>query len=164
MNTESTKFKRVKVECETKGTLARLDSILQAVENNKNWVYSTKTAYRIKTNSKKDFIYYAESAMPWPLENRDVVIHMLFNSDSIANMLFVTASGEPDGFPRKTNIVRLPHFQGRYVATQKTSNQLNILYYLEIDPGGNTPAWLVNMFVAKGPYETFSKLATMLQR
>ena len=164
MDKDSSKFKRVKVECEVNGTLAKLDSILQAVENNKNWVYSTKTSHRVKTIGDKEFLYYAETSMPWPFENRDVVIHMWLNSDSIQNMLFVTAKGEPDALPKKENIVRLPYFHGRYEAMQKANNRLAIVYYLEVDPGGSTAPWLVNMFVAKGPYETFYNLSKMLSR
>ena len=164
MDKDSSKFKRVKVECEVIGTLAKLDSILQAVENNKNWVYSTKTSHRVKTISDKEFLYYAETSMPWPLENRDVVIHMWLNYDSIQNMLFVTAKGEPNALPKKENKVRLPYFYGRYEATQKTNDRLGIVYYLEVDPGGSTAPWLVNMFVSKGPYETFYNLSKMLSR
>ncbi len=114
--------------------------------------------------SEKEQLYYAETAMPWPMENRDVIIHMWVNSDSIKNMIFVTTVGEPNTLPPKEKIVRLPYFYGRYEVTQIEPNRLGIVYYLDVDPGGSTPAWLVNMFVAKGPYETFYNLSTMLQR
>jgi hypothetical protein len=41
--------------------------------------------------------------------------------------------------------------------------RLFIVYFLEMDPGGSVPAWITNMFVAKGPYETFSNLAEVLK-
>jgi hypothetical protein len=37
------------------------------------------------------------------------------------------------------------------------------VYIFEIDPGGSTPAWLVNMFADKGPYETFKQLGEALK-
>jgi hypothetical protein len=86
MDKDSSKFKRVKVECEANGTLAKLDSILQAVENNKNWVYSTKTSHRIKTIGDKEFLYYAETSMPSQLHpfinTTHIFIHFHYTSTS----------------------------------------------------------------------------------
>ena len=38
------------------------------------------------------------------------------------------------------------------------------IYIFEIDPGGSVPAWFVNMFADKGPYETFKQLAETLKK
>jgi len=45
-----------------------------------------------------------------------------------------------------------------------TSKSISIVYTFEADPGGNLPAWLVNSFADKGPYESFKKLAELLKK
>jgi len=43
-------------------------------------------------------------------------------------------------------------------------NTLKIDYTLQLDPGGSIPAWLVNMFIANGPVETFRRLKKQIQK
>jgi hypothetical protein len=38
------------------------------------------------------------------------------------------------------------------------NNTIKIDYVVQFDPSGSVPAWLTNMFVTKGPMETFEKL------
>ena len=45
-----------------------------------------------------------------------------------------------------------------------TAKTISIVYIFEVEPGGSLPAWVVNMFADKGPYETFKKLSDMLKR
>jgi len=33
-----------------------------------------------------------------------------------------------------------------------------------VDPSGSIPAWIVNAFAVKGPFETFSKLGDFLKQ
>jgi hypothetical protein len=44
-----------------------------------------------------------------------------------------------------------------------SSTSINIVYTFDADPGGSLPAWLVNMFADKGPYESFKKLSVLLK-
>jgi len=41
---------------------------------------------------------------------------------------------------------------------------VKIEYELQVDPGGKVPAWLVNMFATKGPFETFKKLQQQVKK
>jgi hypothetical protein len=41
---------------------------------------------------------------------------------------------------------------------------LKIVYTVEFDPSGAVPAWLTNMFVTKGPLQTFQKLRLAVSR
>jgi hypothetical protein len=45
-----------------------------------------------------------------------------------------------------------------------TPRYMNIVYTFEADPGGSLPAWLVNSFADKGPYESFRKLSDILKK
>jgi hypothetical protein len=44
-----------------------------------------------------------------------------------------------------------------------TSKTISIVYTFEVDPGGSLPAWLVNSFADKAPYESFKKLSEKLR-
>jgi hypothetical protein len=44
-----------------------------------------------------------------------------------------------------------------------TAKTIQIMYTFEANPGGSVPAWLVNSFADKGPFESFKKLENILR-
>ena len=158
------KFKTVKVHAILKGNKAKLVKILQAVEGNTDWVYATKRAYLVEKFTDSNLIYYAETALPWPMKNRDQPIHMTIYPESADSILTITTIGEPARLPENRSLVRIRSFSGTWKVKTVNPDQIEIDYILNVDPSGSVPAWLVNMFVSKGPYETFSKLAAKLKQ
>lgn len=157
-------FKSVKVEAKLEGTTQKLIEILRDVAHNHDWVYATRTAYLLQSTSLNDFVYYAETALPWPMKNRDQPIHLIIHPELPDGTLKVTTIGKPGLIPPKPGLVRIPTFSGTWLVTTIDSRHININYYLTVDPGGSVPPWLVNLFVTKGPLETFTKLALLLKR
>ncbi|MEO5889765.1 MAG: START domain-containing protein [Ferruginibacter sp.] len=160
---DNSNFKSVKVECKLTGTIDKLINILKNVDGNKKWVYNTKLTKMIRTVSSSEFIYYAETSLPWPLSNRDMVINMLFTRDSVQKTLTVKATGMPGEIATKSGLVRIPYFNGLWEVATIDDTHISITYFLSIDPGGSVPAWAYNKFVAKGPYNTFNNLAELLR-
>jgi hypothetical protein len=156
-------FKSVKVDCTLEGTIDKLVTVLKNVDGNNHWVYSTKQTYLVKNTSDSEFIYYAETSLPWPLRNRDMVINMLFEKTAAGNQLTVKATGVKDEAPEQDGKVRVPYFNGLWEVTRADDNHITIHYQLSVDPGGSVPAWAYNMFVSKGPYKTFNNLAGLLK-
>ena len=157
-------FKVVKVECVFTGTYAKLISILSNVSRFDEWIYKNKTSKVIKQNSPLDFIYYSETHMPFPLSNRDVVIHMKLRTDSLPKFLSISGSLVTDMVPEIPTRVRVPRYNASWKVTMPNATTLKINYILEIDPGGALPAWAANIFAEKGPFETFNKLGELLRK
>jgi len=159
---DSSKFKSVKVEAVLEGSLDKLASILMGVEKNIKWVYGTKSLHLIKRNSANELIYYAETGLPWPMRNRDQAILINLYPDSAGHKLKITTTGKPMAIPPTEGLVRVPYFLGVWDVTAVDNKRIAINYFLDVDPGGSIPAWITNMFVAKGPYETFMNLSGLL--
>ena len=160
----ASRFKSIKVEANVEGTLEKLENILMDVSNNKNWVYNTKLSYLIKQTSPGDILYYAETSLPWPISNRDMIIRMQFFHDTINNTLRVIATGVPNELPEKKGLVRIKYFNGLWDVKYDGNNGILINYTLSMEPGGNVSAGVTNMFISKGPYETFNNLSNLLKR
>jgi len=156
----SGKFKTVKVHAVLHGTIEKLVRILQAVDKNKDWVYATKRSYLVDKTSDSNLVYYAETSLPWPMKNRDQPIHMIIRS--IDSTLTVTTTGVPDRLPINDGLIRIRKFSGIWKVIPLSATQLQIDYLLSVDPNGSLPPWLVNLFVSKGPFETFLRLAEKL--
>jgi len=157
-------FKAIKVECVLTGTYSKLLSILSNVPKFSNWIYRTKSSRLLKQNTSLDFIYYAETEMPWPVSNRDEVIHIRVRTDSLPKFVTITGTGEPNLVPTIPGKVRVTHYKASWKVTMPTPHSIRINYLLEFDPGGSIPAWLANSFAEKGPYETFVNLAEQLKK
>ena len=157
-------FKSIKVECMLDGTYDKLADILSDVDHHKDWIYNNEKAWMVKKIKPGDFYYYSETHMPWPISNRDAVTHMRINRDTMGRFLDVVETGEPTYLPENSGIVRVPKLYINWHVTMPSKDKLNIVYLLEVEPGGSMPAWIVNMFVDKGPYESFKKLQEILKR
>ncbi len=157
-------YKAIKVEGNFTGSYSRLISILTNVSLFSSWIYHSKTNRVVKKDSPLDFVYHTETEMPWPLANRDAVIHLKISTDSLPKFLIITGRSEPGLVPLTPGLVRINHYKADWKVTQVSNKILHINYRVEVDPEGNIPGWMSNMFVEKGPYETFSNLAKKLKQ
>lgn len=157
-------YKRIKVECTIDGNLDRLVKILNDVNNHRSWIYNTKQSYILKRVSNNEYYYYTETTLPWPMQNRDAVVHIKFQRDVASQTLNIAAEGQPDYLPEVNGKVRVPKSANSWQVTVPAPNKLHIVYIFEAEPGGHIPPWLVNTFVNKGPYESFRKLSELLKK
>ena len=158
------KFNNIKVECTLEGTYDKLVTIINHVNNQKSWVYNNISSSIVSRVSPNEFYYYTKTHLPWPMTNRDAVIHLKMDKDSLNRFLKVSAVSVPDYVAKKSDLVRVPRSNVSWYVTMPTTKTISIVYIFDAEPGGNLPAWVVNMFTEKGPYESFKKLAGLLKR
>jgi hypothetical protein len=161
---DSSKYKLIKVEAQMQGTVRKLMKILKDVGNDRKWIYNTKESHLLKTIDDNELLYYTETHLPWPCSNRDAVIRMHFFWDSAKNILKVKARGEPHFVPEVSGKMRVPLFRNDWIVKYDGANMLTIVYFLEVNPGGSISPGIINLFIAKGPYETFYNLSRLLKK
>jgi len=162
--TKSSDYKCIKVECILEGNYDKLIAVLNNVSHHKDWVYNNKTSSIIKQVSPYEFYYYTEAHLPWPMSNRDAVVHLTMYRDSLNRFLKITSLGVPNYIPEKSGKVRVPKSNVNWYVTMPTAKTISIIYTFEAEPGGSVPAWLANAFADKGPYESFKKLSEILKQ
>lgn len=161
---EHSSYKAIKVECTLEGNYEKLIAVLNNVSGQKEWVYHNKTAYVLKQINPYEFYYYTEASLPWPMSNRDAVVHLKMDRDSLNRFLKITSVSVPDYISEKSGKVRVTKSTISWNVTMPTTKTINIIYVFEAEPGGSIPAWVANTFVEKGPYETFKKLEGILKQ
>ncbi len=158
------KFKGIKVECELDATLPQLVAVLMDVNTGSEWVYATKSCVLLKRVSPTELYYYSEVRVPWPASNRDFIAQLKVLQDTHTRVVTILGPTFPKYMPDKKDIVRVPFADGKWVITPVGAHTMKVEYTLRCDPGGDIPAWLVNMFAAKGPYESFKGLKAQLKK
>jgi len=157
-HSEHSKFDDIKVETDFTGTTSQFISILEDIPKYTEWAYATKSAVLIKKINANEFIYYSEIDVPWPATDRDLYAHCKIISDHGSRSFKFIAESIKDYAPEKKNIVRIPLSKGTWNISTISDKLIHAEYQLELDPGGNVPAWLINLFSTKGPMETFANL------
>jgi len=160
---ENSHLKGIKVKCALPATLSQLVTVIMDVNTAAEWVYSTKSSTLLKKISAAEVYYYSEVNLPWPISNRDFIAHLKVTQDPHTKVVTIDGPVISNYLPEKKDIVRVRSSYGKWVLTPQKNN-VKIEYTLETDPGGSLPAWLVNLFVAKGPHETFKNLKVQLSK
>jgi len=162
-STDTSQFKLLKVELEVEATTAQVLAFLKDVEQQPNWIYGVRQAHMLKLTPPDEFIYYSQVDLPWPCSDRDYVAHLRVSHPG-AGLTILDSHAEPDYLPLKKGLVRvqnsIAHWEIRSLQPQRQA----ITYTLSFNPGGLIPAWLINMFLTKGPSSTFSKFRDALSR
>lgn len=160
---EGQKIKQIKVKTTAKTTLSAAIAVLKEVENYTSWIYSCNASRLINKKNELEMIYYSETSTPWPLQNRDLVVYNKIAQDKTTKKVQSISTPLPNKIPEKENLVRVTDFYGEWTFTPINENEINIEYYLRIDPAGNIPAWMLNMFIDVGPYQTLEKFKQLVE-
>ena len=160
----NSKFKAIKVDGELQATLSQIVKVLLDVKGCPEWLYHTKSAVLVKQVSPSELYYYSEISIPWPVQNRDFVAHLKVYQNAETKVVTIHGPAVPGLVPVKDGIVRVQSSKGLWIITPLTNNRVKVVYTLQLDPGGNIPAWLVNLFAAEGPMKSFQGLLLQLKK
>lgn len=158
---EDSKFKSIRVVCEFQANLSQLVSILMQPQLQPEWVIATKHANLVKQLSSSRIYYYAEAALPWPMNNRDMVIDLSMSQHPVTKLLTIHANTIDNILPINEGKQRVPLSQATWLVQPLPDNKISIDYQIKIDPGGGIPPWMVNLFIAKAPFDSFKNLSKL---
>ena len=159
----SIKYNELKVELTLKAKLSDIASLILDINNYYKWSYNTKLSYVLKQVSKNEIYYYSEVKSPWPASNRDLIVHLKMIQDPLTKIMTINATSVPNFIPPKKNLVRVPFSNETWTVIPAIDTNVKITYFLQIDPGESAPAWLINIFATKAPFESFKNLSTQVK-
>ena len=155
---EGTKFKEYKTLSEVDATPEELLSILVDVESYTKWMARVTVAELLKTEGEDRFYVYSEVGVPWPFDNRDEITLSVVKRKEDSAEISIEITIIQDFVPEKKGIVRMPSGNGMWVFTPRENGKTKICHRFGGDPGGNIPAWIVNIFLIDAPYKTMLAL------
>lgn len=142
-------------------TIDQLEKFLLDIPNYVNWQYNTLEAEVLKQAGTHDFTYRALLDAPWPVENRELIVQFKAMKTAAGELHLILNSTMEESSPPK-GVVRVPFSQSRwYLKTAGTS--VDVKFELNLHPGGQIPAWLVNMMLADGPYQSFRNIKKLME-
>ncbi len=158
------RYKTIKTVLEMEGTLSELASALLDIDHLASWQYKTTSARILKKVSDLEVIYHTEVDAPALTSNRDFVIRLTIDPDPMTKGMIIEMVSIPEYIPPAEGVIRVPFSRAKWIVTPAGKRKLQIDYTLDIDLGGSVPPWVVNLFSAKAPYETFSGLRSAIAK
>ena len=147
----------VKLECTAVGNFSQLLAVIFDIDKIHFWTYNTIHSKILKMVNSHEMIFYAEVNTPFPLSNRDYISHLTV-APPVNDTIIIQSHAEPDYLPVNDGIVRVRDSKSHWVVTHAGDNLIKIEYIIHFNPGGNIPAWMINAYIAEGPYDSFVKL------
>jgi hypothetical protein len=156
-------FRATKVECTLEGNYEKIIAVISDIDGMTDWVYKSHSCALLERYAPLDVLYVSITDMPWPMSNRESVIHLQIQTENLPRSMTIIGSEADEPIPHTDGLVRVSDYKAIWNVTMPEEDQVRIEYILELDPGGGIPPWLANIMVEKGPYETFAGLSEKLK-
>jgi hypothetical protein len=158
----SSNVQELKLTTTLQTSLSGIAQLLSEVELYPKWGYKISEARVVKRISPNELYYYSRIDFPWPMSDRDVVMHTKLTQDPKTHVITAVSTAVPNLLPEVKDVVRLHKASTRWVITPQADGKLATEYYIHSDPGGSLPDWLVNMAIDVGPRETIKNMRGLL--
>lgn len=130
-----------------------------------DWLYRTREITPIERLSDTESYVHSINAMPWPLRDRDIVLHSSRAQDPETYVLSVNAVGVPDYLPVDEDYVRMPVIESSWTFTPLGDGRIQIDFRGFADPGGGSSGMLARfqeMFISQAPYRTLREMRDVI--
>ena len=154
----------VKLATSIQTSFSSLVHLFSEVENFPKWGYKVVESRLLKRVSDTEIYYYSKLDFPWPLNDRDIIMHSVLIQDAATGIITAKSVAVPDYVPEVKDVVRMKTANTVWSLYPGEKGWRYIEYYIYSKPGGNIPDWLVNMAIDVGPRETIKSIKKILQQ
>lgn len=159
---ESSKYNELKIVFQVKSSLSSIVAILNDVESYPKWIYHCESSKILKKESDKHLIRYQKITAPWPVDNRDVAVDVITYQDEKTKIVYQKVTAVPDYTPAISGNVRVREYRAMWTIKPLKNGIVQVEYELLVNPAGSIPAWVINLAVIEGPFETTKKMKEQL--
>lgn len=158
---KDSKIKEVRIRTQMNVDFEHFIKVLSDVPKYNKWVYKGRNAKLLDQINDNEMYYFMESDFPFPLSDRDMVIHSRQWRDPVSKTYNSKSVAVPHYLPKDKKMVRLPMLEAYWKISPRPNGGIEIDYQALADPGGNLPAWLINLAITQGPIKTMEQLEAL---
>jgi len=162
-SSENFNFKTFRAHVVLETSIHSFVAVLHDIENFKDWGYKVIDASVLKRIGDTLQIYYLEAKAPFPYKNRDGIYLNRFKWRPESNSLTVDIEVLDTYLEMKDKFVRVKG-EGFWKVTVLPMGRIDITFQMQLDPGGNVPSWMANIFVDQSPYHTLLNLKSIIKK
>ncbi|PSJ71459.1 START domain protein [Sphingobacteriales bacterium UPWRP_1] len=155
-------MKEFRGETTINASVDKVFELLNNFDNYASWMPGCIENKVLKRISDTELYQYNVTDAPWPVSDRDSVMKTKISKQS-NGVILIELNSAPDYIPEKSGRVRVPTYKGYWKLTPG-GNATQIIYEGKPSTGGSIPAWLANSSVVDVPFNTLSKMKTLLSK
>jgi hypothetical protein len=161
--TDQSDFEAFKAKMLVDGSIQDFVAVLKDIESLPDWAHNVKYANLLERSGDTLQIFYSEAKAPFPFRNRDGIYFNRFRWIADSSKLFVDIELLHDYLEVKDKLVRVKG-KGFWTVYILETGKLDVTFQMQVDPGGNIPAWLANIFMDNTPYFSMLKLREIMKK
>jgi len=151
---DGSNFKEYRAVMNIKTSLSSLIALVADISAYPSWIHTCQEGKLLKRISLKEIYAYTINNAPWPVNDRDAIVHNTIIQDNEDQSVTIKIVGVPDYIPPQKGLVRVKMIDGYWRFTPVENSMVQVIYQVHNDPGGDLPSWLVNSVVVSQPYNT----------
>lgn len=141
-----------------------LAQVLLGFDGYANWLWSARESRLLKRVSATEYYLYVVYDSPYPLANRDSVLHARVKPQGHGDdRLILTVSAAPTYYPVQPGLVRMTTEDFTLVFTPLPGDRIEADLAGVMDLGTDVPTWAANFVRDEGPYYTMRGLQRLAQ-
>jgi len=153
-------LKASKGEVTFKANLEKVNLLVGDAKNIDWWDKNISSVKVLNFERNKNIQYYIVYSVSWPLTNRDLALEALISTDPVTGVRTVLAKPLLKVVPEKKDLVRIKKYWQKWTVQPLENGFVHVTLEGFIDPTGNVPSWLFNLFVTETPYNALHALRT----
>jgi hypothetical protein len=154
-------FVEVKASALINAPIAHVALVMGNGESCSEWRAMCQSSEVLRTTSDAESYVYMVLDMPWPLSDRDMVIHSIVQIDAPAKSVTVQLQSASSEHPEQDYVRAITN--GQYQLKALGDEQVEFTYIMHTDLGGNLSADIINPRVTASTYEDVRRLQTLAE-
>ena len=155
------KFDEYRIETEMEGTLSSVLAVFRDYDVYPK-LFDGFDEIVNHVDDEARYINYITVKTPFPARDRDGVYLNEISYDSQEQLLHIDVSCTNDYYEQSKKFIQIKNCSGFWDITQKDDKTLDIVHQFVMDPGGNVPAFIINIQTVKNPIKTIKTLRELV--
>lgn len=152
----------IKLCTSLKAPLAGIAELFTDVGTYGQWGYKLEEARLLRRVSETELYYYALYDFPWPIEDRDIILHSKLEQNPVSKIMTITNTPIPDYLPEKPGILRIRNTNTKWSFVPGDGGWVYTEQQISTDSAEGLPDWLVKLTADTGPRETARAIRKVL--
>ncbi|MDO8366889.1 MAG: hypothetical protein Q7T20_08845 [Saprospiraceae bacterium] len=154
----------IKLATSVKAPLSGIAALFSDVDQYSVWGYKMSHSRLLHRVSPTEVWYYAKYDLPWPLDDRDIILQSKMQQDPVTRRIVVTNTPHPAYLPEYKGIMRIKNTNTRWTFVPGKDGWVYLEQQIATDSAKDMPEWFVNMTADTGPRETAKAVRKILKK
>lgn len=151
---KSSPIKSLKAVGTIDAPIERVIALLRDVKYANTWVPNLVERSYVEKISDIEAVLYDVTDMPWPVADRELILHHRLNYSKDGRFLILTfESVKRNEVKVKKDFVRAFVHTGKVHFIPVSDSKTKLEVFLHVDPKGVIPSWVINLVQVEMPFE-----------